>query len=103
MRFCEAHLEVLVGKCVFDSMQPYWVKKMNERNVCCCIYHVEMEKLLSAFTRLKTESGIHDIADCICQCEVCLSESYVEHCVAGVFCISWIGNHFICSVVPKTS
>ena len=85
MRFCEAHPDVVVGKRVFDSMQPYWVKKLEEINVCCCIYHVEMEELFSAFNQLRTKSGIHSNGECSCQCEVCLSESDVEHCVAGVF------------------
>jgi hypothetical protein len=49
MRFREAHPDVVVGKRVFDSLQPYWVKKLEDINVCCCIYHVEMEELLSAF------------------------------------------------------
>ena len=26
MCFREAHPDVLVGKCVFDSLQPYWIK-----------------------------------------------------------------------------
>ena len=85
MCFREAHLDVFVGKRIFDSLQPYWVKKLDERNVCCCIYHVEMEELLSAFNQLRTKSGIHSKAECTCQCEVCLNKTNVDHCVARVF------------------
>ena len=85
MRFREVHPDVLVGKRVFDSLQPYWVKKLDERNVCCCIYHVEMEELLFALNQLRTKFRIHSKAECTCQCEVCLSETNVDHCVAGVF------------------
>ena len=66
MCFREAHPDVLVGKRVFDSLQLYWVKKLDERNVCCCIYHVEMEELLFAFNQLSTKSGIHSKAECTC-------------------------------------
>ena len=66
MRFCEAHPDEVVGKRVFDSMQPYWVKKLEEINVCCCIYHVEMEELISAFNQLRTKSGIHNKGECSC-------------------------------------
>ena len=106
MRFREAHPDVIVGKRVFDSMQPYWVKKLHERNVCCCIYHVEMEELLSAFTQLRTKSGIHDKSDFTCQCEVCLSESYVQHCVAGVFFypgLTAISNAILCPKPPNST
>ena len=44
-----------------------------------------MEELLSAFNQLRTKSGIHSKAECTCQCEVCLSETNVDHCIDGVF------------------
>ena len=105
MRFREAHPDVIVGKRVFDSMQPYWVKKLHERNVCCCIYHVEMEELLSAFTQLRTKSGIHNKEYCNCQCEVCLSETNVGLCVAGVFVypgLTTISEAVLCPRPPNS-
>jgi hypothetical protein len=32
---------------------------MKDRNVCCCIYHVEMEKLTMAFNFMRKLFGIH--------------------------------------------
>ena len=49
LHFQAAHSEVIVGKRIFDSFQPYFVKKLKDRNVCCCIYHVEMEELRVGF------------------------------------------------------
>ena len=79
---------------------------MNERNLCCCIYHVEMEELLYAFTQLRIKYGIHDKVDCTCQCEVCLTESNVEHCVARVFLyhgLTTISDAVLCPKAPYST
>ncbi len=39
-------------KWTFDALHPFWVKKMKYQNVCCCIYHVELEKLKVGFNRM---------------------------------------------------
>jgi len=61
---------------MFDSFQPWFVKKLNEQNVCCCTYHVEMEELTMAFNNMKTKVGLHPLLDHfndfedICQCAI---------------------------------
>ena len=44
---------VIVGKRSCDLLQPFWVKRMKERNVCCCIYHVEFQELLQGLNYLR--------------------------------------------------
>jgi hypothetical protein len=50
-------------------VRPFWVKKMKDRNVCCCIYHVEMEELRVDFNFMRKLSGIHASNTCNCDCE----------------------------------
>ena len=61
------------------------MKKLDERNVHFCIYHVEMEKLLHAFNHLRTNSRIHANDECTCQCEVYLSEIGLGYYIVGSF------------------
>jgi hypothetical protein len=50
-------------------VRPFWVKKMKDRNVCCYIYHVEMEELRVDFNFMRKLSGIHASNTCNCDCE----------------------------------
>jgi dihydrofolate reductase len=49
LHFQRMHPLIIIGKRMFDSLRPYWVKKMKDRNVCCYIYHVEMKELKVGF------------------------------------------------------
>jgi hypothetical protein len=57
----------MLGKRTFDLLRPYWVKRMKDRNVCCCIYHVEMEELRVGFNHMRQKFGLH--LEIHCQCE----------------------------------
>jgi hypothetical protein len=46
---------------------PFFVKEMKERNVYCCIYHVEMNELQIGKNNMCTKVGIH--LDCGYNCE----------------------------------
>ncbi len=52
LRFQKAHPSIIIGKQTFDSLHPYWVKKMKDCNACCCIYYVEMEGLKVGFNHM---------------------------------------------------
>jgi hypothetical protein len=71
LKFQRAHPEVIVGKHSFDFLRPFWMKKMKERNVCCCIYHVEIQELLVALNNMRAKFGLHDPTVCNCDCKVC--------------------------------
>ena len=53
-------------KRMFDSFQPFFVKKLKERNVCCCIYDVEIEELRVGFNYMRSNCGMHDQIACKC-------------------------------------
>jgi hypothetical protein len=69
-RFQEAHPTVIIGKKMFDSLRPFFVIRLKERNMYCCIYHVKMEELQIGFNHMRLRSGLHS-RSCNCSCEVC--------------------------------
>ena len=71
-----------MGKHSCDKLRPFWVKKLKERNVCCCIYHVEIQELLVALNNMRTSTGMHVVVGCNCDCKVCSSNE--------VGCISYL-------------
>ncbi len=66
----KAHPLVILGKRAFDALRPFWVKRMKEQNVCCYIYHVEMEELKVGFNHMRHKSKLHSISHCDWDCEV---------------------------------
>jgi hypothetical protein len=64
LRSQKAHPLVIVGKRAFDALRPFWVKRMKERNVCCYIYHVEMEELKVGFNHMRHKSELRSISHC---------------------------------------
>jgi hypothetical protein len=54
---------------------PYFVKPMTERNVCCCMYHVEVMLIVATLNRMRDHRlGIHkhDASDAgYCFCDTC--------------------------------
>ena len=73
----KASQHVTIGKRSFDLLRPFWVKCMKERNVFCCIYHVEFQELLQGLNYMRLQSGIHFVGTCTtCNChEVCTAPS----------------------------
>jgi hypothetical protein len=66
LRFQAANPRVIIGKRMFDSFQPFFVKKLKERNVCCCIYQVEIKELRIGFNYMRSNCGMHDQIACEC-------------------------------------
>lgn len=42
---------------------------MNDKNVCCCIYHVEMDELRVGFNFMRKHCGSYIASACTCHCE----------------------------------
>jgi hypothetical protein len=59
LHFQASHPLVIVEKPMFDFLQPLWIKRLKERNICCCIYHVEMQELLVEFNYMRAKSGLY--------------------------------------------
>jgi hypothetical protein len=57
--FPKLHPQINIGKSSFDVLHPFFVKQMKEWNVCCCIYHVEIDELQGALNNMHTKFGIH--------------------------------------------
>jgi hypothetical protein len=43
--FLESPPKLVVGQMYFNSLHPISIKNLKEWNVCCGIYHVELEEL----------------------------------------------------------
>jgi hypothetical protein len=54
------------------KLQPYYVRPLKDRNVCCCRYYVELDMLREGINNMRdARRGVH--ATCICRCELCTS------------------------------
>lgn len=53
---------------MFDSLRSFWVKKMKECNLCCCIYHVEWEELRVGFNYMHQKFELHIDFQCEAIC-----------------------------------
>jgi hypothetical protein len=73
LHFKKKHLEIIIRKRSFDDLCLFFVKGMKEWNLCCCIYHVEIDELLGALNNMRTKSRIHfSSCDYFCE-EICQS------------------------------
>lgn len=67
----------------FERLKPYFVRACNERNVCCCRYHVEIDMLREGLNRMRdSRRGIHFVEKCQCECDVCLFRLEDSNCKA---------------------
>jgi hypothetical protein len=69
LHFQKVHPKLIVGKRSFDSLHPFWVKTMKEKNIYCCIYHTEMEELKVGFNYMQKNSSLHSNTKCSYSCE----------------------------------
>ena len=82
MNFKDQHPSLTVGFRKFQGLKPFYVRKLNERNTCCCVYHVKMDMLRLAVNAMRTDSkGIHGEL-CVCTCEVCRPNGEDNRCNA---------------------
>ena len=82
MNFKDQHPSWVVGFRKFQGLKPYYVRKLNERNTYCCVYHVKMDMLRLEVNAMHTNSkGIHGEL-CVCTCEVCRPNGEENRCNA---------------------
>ena len=65
------HPIVIIGKQMFDSLKPFYVNTLEKKNVCCCIYHVEIDELCIGYNFMREKSSLHNSSECTCKCEDC--------------------------------
>jgi hypothetical protein len=68
----------MIGKRLFDSLQPFWVKQMKEWNACYWIYHVELEELRVALNNMWLNFSIHSEPQFKCSCEDVYQSGTIE-------------------------
>ena len=101
LRFQAANPRIIIGKRMFDSFQPFFVKKLKERNVCCCIYHVEMEELRLGFNYMRTKAALHSSEFCDCQCEDVCWTVEGNHCSGHLRTFSGVTDMVDSILCPK--
>lgn len=79
--FQRVHPSIIIRKRSFDLLKPYWVKKMKDQNVCCCIYHVEMEELKVGFNHMRQKCGLHSNSHCDCESICAPTDGFPISCV----------------------
>jgi hypothetical protein len=58
--FKDQHLNVQVQLRAFDSLKPWFVKKLREWNTCCCKYHTKINELKEGLNGIKSHGkGVH--------------------------------------------
>jgi hypothetical protein len=67
-RFKEENPNVEVGLRIFESLKPWYVKRLQEFNSCCCRYHVQIAELKDGFNNMRRRF-LH--TSCNCNCDVC--------------------------------
>jgi hypothetical protein len=69
LRFQVAYPKVHIGQKLFESLKPFFVKPLKDRNACC-IYHTKLEELKVAPNLMKTNNIVHGNHMCECFCDV---------------------------------
>ncbi len=53
-----------IGQRLFESLKLFFVKPMKDKNICYCIYHVELNELRLALTLMETNNIVHEYQLC---------------------------------------
>jgi len=69
------HQDVLVMLTKFQSLKPWFVKRLKEWNMCTCQYHTKLNELRLGLNALWVGKHVHD-SYCACSCEgICRLET----------------------------
>jgi hypothetical protein len=58
LRFKAKNPHAGIGERLFAALKPFFVKRLSERNTCCCIYHVELNELLLALNKMRATGKV---------------------------------------------
>jgi hypothetical protein len=65
--FKEKHPNVQVMLSKFESLKPWFVRKLHEWNTCYYWYHIEISKLKEGLNGIKSQAkGVHGQCNCSC-------------------------------------
>jgi hypothetical protein len=63
LRFKAKNPHAVIGERLFAALKPFFVKRLSERNTCCCIYHVELNELLLALNKMRAAGKVCNHGD----------------------------------------
>lgn len=83
MKFKSEHPDIHIHQRAFEGLKPYFIKTLQEWNVCCCVYHVEMAHLRDAVNAMRATGCVLHSRGCDCPCLVCSDPGQASHAVGG--------------------
>ena len=105
MNFKDQHPSINLGFCKFQGLKPYYIRKLKERNTCCCVYHMKMDMLRLGVNAMCTDSkGIHGDG-CVCICEVCRPNGKDNRCNArnmNYALVTKLWRSYVCEKQPSS-
>ena len=100
MNFKEQHPSLDIGFRAFQGLKPFFVRKLKERNTCCCVYHTRIDLMHLAVNSLRIGTkSIHGDA-CDCSCMICRPNKE-EKCSAYAATFSSVSELWRSAVCPK--
>lgn len=79
-----------IGQRSFEKLKPWFVRKLKDRNTCCCVYHIQMLFLKDAYNQLRSNAtGFHG-RSCSCACDICNKGVLSGRCAASEHTLSGI-------------
>ncbi|MCO5550032.1 hypothetical protein L7F22_003509 [Adiantum nelumboides] len=100
MNFKEKHPSIDFGFHAFQSLKPFFVRKLKERNTCCCVYHTRIDLMHLAIRSLRIDTkSIHGDA-CDCLCMICRPNEE-DKCSAYAATFSSVSKLWRSTVCPK--
>lgn len=103
LQFKDAHPEYKIAQRTFERMKPWYFRPLKERNVCCCIYHVEMDLMRVGLNTMRDQvRGLHTKLQCSCFCPVCSRYPIeqvlqADHFAMDRLCVSQRGTRSVAS------
>lgn len=70
LRFQTTYPKIHIGQRLFESLKPFFVRLLKDRNTCC-IQHTKLEELRVAPNLMRTNNIVHGNHMCECFCDVC--------------------------------
>lgn len=70
-----------ISQTKFLSLKPYFVQPLRNRNVCCCLSHVDTSLLLDSLNAIRKDNRVHG-QHCECHCVVCGDHDDEDECTS---------------------
>lgn len=90
LNFRETHPEVIIGQRSFEKLKPWFVRKLKDRNTCCCVYHIQLLFLKDAFNKMRSDAASFHGRSCSCACDTCKPSIVGGKCAASEHSFSGI-------------